>query len=440
MSVFGWIARILGGAAILVVVLFCGLFAYYYQFVYRPQEAFVRLSGPDRRLAIYDAFAAQIDRHYYDQSFTGFDWPTMRQEGRTKAAATPNDLSLYLDVLFQMTQRFPASHVLASPPTPPTPPKEAKAAMAANVAPTPNAVCTDRNRGLQYVQIRRGRGTLTVVGEVWPGSPAARAGVTPGLVVESLQETGGRGQRHFKATFIQLDLGQMHAIEGTGSVQLSGTDLERLRRPVDFKYRCGTSSVGPFETRRLPSGALYIRFDAFQLPVLKQVEAALRTASGPGVVLDLRSNVGGYSILALNLLIPPSTPVYFERRAGSRRRISTDRSTWRYSGPVVVLIGPASASAAEVTAAALKREHRASLVGRKTNGSVLGSNTFLLPDGGMVQVPVIDIEMLDGRRLEGAGVAPDIEVYPTEIDLLAGRDPALERAERELLLGNAAPR
>ena len=436
-GLLGWIARILGGVAILAVVSICGLLAFY-QFVHLPKaEAFARLSGPDRRLAIYDAFAAQIDQHYYDQNFSGFDWPKVRQEGRAKAAAAPNDFSLYFDVLFPVTQRFPASHVFVNPP--PTPPKEVKTVATASLSRTPNAVCTDRDRGMQIVQLRRGPGTGMVVGEVWPGSPAARAGVTPGLFVESLRDAGEPAGGHFKATFIQLDPGQMHAIEDGGSVQLAGTVLERARRPVEFKYRCGMSSAGPFETRRLPSGALYIRFDQFQAPVLKQVEAALKTSDNHGVVLDLRSNIGGHPTLGLNLLLPRSKPLYVERRAHARRVVSTDLATWRYGGPLVVLVGPASGSAAEVTTAALKREHRASIVGRRTNGAVLGSNTFPLPDGGVVQVPVVDIEMLDGRRLEGVGVAPDIEVFPTAADLRAGRDAALERAERELSLGKAAP-
>jgi hypothetical protein len=34
-------------------------------------EAFARLTGGERRLAIYDAFAAEISAHYYGQSFVG---------------------------------------------------------------------------------------------------------------------------------------------------------------------------------------------------------------------------------------------------------------------------------------------------------------------------------------------------------------------------------
>jgi carboxyl-terminal processing protease len=139
--------------------------------------------------------------------------------------------------------------------------------------------------------------------------------------------------------------------------------------------------------------------------------------------------------MGLSLLLPRWRPVYYERDGRGRRLMSTDTWSWRYRGPLAVLIGPGSLSAAEVTAAALEHEHRAVVVGRRSSGSVLGASSFPLPDGGRVQIPVIDIEMLDGRRLEGVGVAPDIEIFPTLADITAGRDPALERAERELARG-----
>jgi C-terminal processing protease CtpA/Prc len=438
-GLFVWCVRIFGGVAVLAVVVFCALFATY-RFVFLPQQqagqqrqaaAFARLKGPARRLAIYDAFVDQIDRHYYDQSFSGMDWPRLRREWRPKAAAAPDDWRLYWDVLIQVTMRFPASHVGVSMPGALAPAPHVNQVAAAGPAAKPAAPCTERDAGTQFVMVRRGKGVGSVVGEVWPGSSAARAGVTPGWLVQSWKDSAGlRGERNVEADFTRLTPDQMHVLESGGSVQVE--NAAALRQRIAFSYRCG-GRAGPFETRRLAGGAIYIRFDEFQAPVLKEVEAALRTADDRGAVMDLRSNHGGYAIMGLNLLLAPGRPVYFERDAGGRRLRSTGLLGWRYRGPLAVLVGPASASAAEVTAAALEHEHRAVIVGRRTNGSVLGSNTYPLPDGGSVQVPVTDVEMLDGRPLEGAGVAPDIEVYPTAADLSAGRDAALERGERELL-------
>jgi len=66
--------------------------------------------------------------------------------------------------------------------------------------------------------------------------------------------------------------------------------------------------------------------------------------------------------------------------------LRTSATPKHYDGPLIVLTGPVSASAAEVTAAALQDRHRATLIGRITNGSVLSSQSFSLPDGGSVNV------------------------------------------------------
>jgi C-terminal processing protease CtpA/Prc len=63
-----------------------------------------------------------------------------------------------------------------------------------------------------------------------------------------------------------------------------------------------------------------------------------------------------------------------------------------------------------------------------TNGSTLVSQSFLLPDGGVARIPITDFRTVKDRRIEGAGVTPDIRVMPTLDDVRAGRDPTVERA------------
>lgn len=76
--------RTLGGFLTAAALTFVGLIVYFL-FVVGPRQdagrqeapraakAFGQLTGMKRRLAIYDAFVAQISAHYYDQSFSGFD-------------------------------------------------------------------------------------------------------------------------------------------------------------------------------------------------------------------------------------------------------------------------------------------------------------------------------------------------------------------------------
>jgi carboxyl-terminal processing protease len=119
----------------------------------------------------------------------------------------------------------------------------------------------------------------------------------------------------------------------------------------------------------------------------------------------------------------------------SGRRISklrTEKSARGYEGPIVALIGPYSASAAEIAAAALLDNKRGKLIGRNTKGAVLASEYFPLPDGGRVLMAAHDYVRSGDRRIEGVGVEPDIRVVPTLEEIRAGRDPVVERAVAEL--------
>ena len=443
----GWTIRILGGTALACALAFASFVLYFTLAIYPKQLAFAKLTGAARRLAIYDAFVAQIDRNYYDQTFSGFDWQKMKRDWRPRAAAAKDDTGLYLDVLFQMTQRFPSSHVSVIPPRAPATGDTAETPGASNTGHQGATSIGAKDIGFQFVLLRRNGGTVPIVGEVWPGSGAATAGITPGWLVSRFTSrmTGTAADSiHVTGTFIRLTPAQMHSVETTGEVNVQtiardpklsekaiGAKLKALQISVDYDAKLSGAEPS-FSRRRLRDGILYIRFDHFDYPILKEVAAALRTAGRRGAILDLRYNNGGYVMPLLNALLPGDTDVFKERSAKGERTLRTVFWAHPYLGPLAVLIGPASASAAELTAAVLKRRHRAILVGRATNGSVLDGKFFPLPDGGQVEVAVDDIETMDGKRLENVGVTPDIEIYPTLDEIRAGRDMPLEAAEAGL--------
>lgn len=446
-SFLGWILRGFAALLFLLALGFVSLVAYF-TFVVSPRQQaeqeraehdaaiFAKLNGPARRLAIFDAFVDRINNHYYDQRFSGFDWKALIHLWRGKAAAAHSDFDLYFNVLFPLTQRFPVSHVNVEMPDRHTvkamPPK-------ALDIPTPKpAFCGDSaDTGMQIVPIRRPM-QLYIVGEVAPGSPAARAGVTPGWIVRSFTQRPHTNGGEIEAQLVKISSSQAHELETTGVTSASASGFVGSIQPADlqptsirFIYTCRSNNSG-FSTRRISSGPLYIRFDQF-LPVeIDKVSEAIRSADRRGVILDLRYNSGGYSLLLLNVLMGRGQPVYRTRNASGLTVVQTDYWTSRYNGPVVVLVGPASASAAEISAAVMKHSRRGIVIGRTTNGSVLGALSYPLPDGGSVQVPVEEIEMLDGKRLEGRGVVPDVEVYPTLEQIRAGRDVAIDEAVRKL--------
>jgi C-terminal processing protease CtpA/Prc len=131
-------------------------------------------------------------------------------------------------------------------------------------------------------------------------------------------------------------------------------------------------------------------------------------------------------------LLGDDTVLGTQRVANSSSTLYSWRFGKHYRGPLVVLVGPSTGSAAEITAAAVQDQKRGKLIGRTTNGAVVPGQWFNLPDGGQMMVPVSDFVRADGRRIEGAGVVPDIWILPSLADIRAGRDPLLERALGEL--------
>jgi carboxyl-terminal processing protease len=81
----------------------------------------------------------------------------------------------------------------------------------------------------------------------------------------------------------------------------------------------------------------------------------------------------------------------------------------RYSKPLVVLINRGTRSGKEALAYSLQRSGRATLIGERTAGAFLAGKIFDLDNRTALYLPVHDAEFL-GKRLEGTGVVPDVDV------------------------------
>jgi len=99
------------------------------------------------------------------------------------------------------------------------------------------------------------------------------------------------------------------------------------------------------------------------------------------------------------------------------------------------LVSARSASGSEIFAAAMQERNRATIIGASptTCGCLLGvSRTLKLLDGGKLNVSDSDYRTADGRRIEGAGLKPDLQIETHIEDLLTGRDRMLELAVERL--------
>jgi tricorn protease len=105
------------------------------------------------------------------------------------------------------------------------------------------------------------------------------------------------------------------------------------------------------------------------------------------------------------------------------------------SGPKVMIIDETAGSGGDYLPWMFRRLEIGPLVGKRTWGGLVGTLGFpVLLDGGSVTAPNLAIWTEDGGFIvENEGVAPDIEVEQTPAEVIAGRDPQLERAIQEVL-------
>jgi C-terminal processing protease CtpA/Prc len=104
-----------------------------------------------------------------------------------------------------------------------------------------------------------------------------------------------------------------------------------------------------------------------------------------------------------------------------------------FDGPVCVLTGPVTFSAAAEFADAVKTYQLATLVGEATGGrpnDFGNSLPFVLPNSGLtVNIATVLAVRANGDAADASAVAPDILVRRTAADIRSGFDPVLEWAK-----------
>jgi tricorn protease len=151
-------------------------------------------------------------------------------------------------------------------------------------------------------------------------------------------------------------------------------------------------------------------------------------ADRAGVVIDQRENGGGITPDYLIEWLRRKPIYYYVFREGD------DLPTPVNPGPAarVLITNERNGSAAETFAFMYKLARVGPIVGTRTFGAGIGPYVFTpqLVDAGQVQLPNRAAYNPDGTSwgIENTGVVPDYEVEFTPRDLLAGRDPQLERA------------
>lgn len=144
------------------------------------------------------------------------------------------------------------------------------------------------------------------------------------------------------------------------------------------------------------------------------------------IIVDERFNGGGQvADYYIDLLRRPHIS-YWAMRYGA----DLQTPTASIQGPKVMIIDETAGSGGDLLPWMFRKFQLGPLVGQRTWGGLVGTLGFpALMDGGAITAPNLAIWTADeGWVVENEGVAPDIEVEQTPADVMAGRDPQLEKA------------
>ncbi|MEM7729451.1 MAG: S41 family peptidase [Pseudomonadota bacterium] len=135
----------------------------------------------------------------------------------------------------------------------------------------------------------------------------------------------------------------------------------------------------------------------------------------PGLIIDLRGNRGGLLTQSVSV-----SGLFLDGGEVLSVRGRDERDTERYHAedgeilpdvPIVVLVSPGSASAAEILAGALQDRGRAVVLGRRTFGKGSVQSVIPLPgDKGALRMTTQKYYTPSGKSIQGRGIMPDLLV------------------------------
>lgn len=164
--------------------------------------------------------------------------------------------------------------------------------------------------------------------------------------------------------------------------------------------------------------------------LLEEMEA--QVPEPRAIIIDLRSNGGGYVNSALSIaghFIENSAPIV-QMDYGDYVNVTRSQGSGEYGQfPIYVLVDAYSASASEIVAAALQEQAGAKLVGKTTFGKGTAQQVTNYWDGSILKLTIAQWLTSEGKPIQGVGLEPDIEVTGTSGVVDLWLEPVLDDLE-----------
>jgi carboxyl-terminal processing protease len=264
-----------------------------------------------------------------------------------------------------------------------------------------------------------GPNDLVEIAQVFPNSPAEKAGVKKGDKIKTVNAEDMSGLTSEEVA------NKIKGPEGTT------VNIVFVRNGADTPIAIVRGKVTPPRViDQTDDGNVgYIYVSQLNGDVSNQVAQAVKRQNDAGVVgrvLDLRDDPGGDLSAAVDIasiFMRNATIVFQVGRDGNRTPLRTnDRMYIDSPKPLVVLVNKNSASGAEIIAAGVRANGVGTVMGEQTAGCVGIGQPRELPDGGLLLVTIArmeDAKTGEGLNGPGKGIVPD---KPVAADATSGTD------------------
>lgn len=251
-------------------------------------------------------------------------------------------------------------------------------------------------------------GSNIIIYSVFKNSPAAKAGLKPGDIITAINGKSAKG----------LKSAELASLIKESKKETINLTYLRDKKEKTIKIKIGNiklESVGTKTYNKDDKKIGYIAIGIFANNSYQQFKEKLTDLEKQNIdslIIDLRSNSGGYLYIAENILslfLDSKHPIYqIQKDEQITKHYSRGKEDKKYK--IVILVDNNSASASEVVASALKEQSGATLVGTTTYGKGTVQEMQNLKSGDKYKITTKNWLTSKGTWVDGKGLTPDIEV------------------------------